>query len=170
MFDWLFLAGAASEIIVIEADITAVQMRWLQSILPHSYFIGMVRHAYAVVPALRLKEQYSIDRCAKQWARSNEAMLADAPFVRHFHLVRYEDFVTYPFDIVESIASFASLQVDPLQNAIQTGWRFGNTDTRTSTLRNANPELFTRLGPDDRAQVLIHCRLMLHTLGYSETP
>ncbi len=167
-FDWLALADPANEIIVVESDLPAVQMRWLQGIFSDSYFIGVVRNAYAVAAALRLKEGYAIDRCARQWARSNETMLADAPFVRNFHLVRYEDFVARPLEVTEKISGFAGLDQEPLRTIVKVGWRLGNTDTRPSTLRNANPELISALTAEDRALIATHASAVLVNLGYSE--
>jgi hypothetical protein len=153
-------------VIILESDLPAVQMRWLQVVIPNSRFIGVVRNGYAVAEGLRLKEGYGIERCARQWNTANEVMLQDASKVQHFMLVRYEDFVTQPMAIAEQLASFIGIDADPLRPLVVTGWCLGNTDQAPTTLRDANPELFTRLSPADVATIRGHAQPMLDELGY----
>jgi sulfotransferase family protein len=165
-FDWLHHAPVARPVMVVESDLHAVQMRWLQGIFPDARFIGMVRNGYAVAEGLRLKEGYAIERCARHWRRASELMLADARVVRAFHLVRYEDFVQRPREVAVALADFAGVDAAPLLRATELGWRLGNTDTSASRLRDANPELIDALEVADVQAITVTAFDMLQRLEY----
>ena len=165
-FDWLRYDPSPRPVMVVESDIPAVQMRWLQEVFPHACFIGMVRNGYAVAEGLRLKEGYAIERCARQWSLANYVMLADTKFVPAFRLVRYEDFVHWPRETALELADFVGLDAAPLVQATEQGWRLGNTDSAPSRLYDANGELIERLAPAEVDAVTTAAFDMLERLDY----
>jgi hypothetical protein len=167
MFDWLHYVGRPRSVIVLESDLPAIQMRWLQEAFPDTRFIGVVRNGYAVAQGLRLKEGYTIDRCARHWNVANTVMLRDAPYIRRFMLVRYENFVTDPMTVARDVASFIGIDPAPVYPRILSGWRLGNTDLQPSLLHDGNPALFAQLTPNDISTITTNARDMLTELGYS---
>ncbi len=166
VFDWLHYSRWPRRIILVESDLPAIQMRWLQKVFRNSYFIGVVRNGYAVAEAIRLKEGYSIERCARQWNVANKVMLKDATFVQNFRMMRYEDFVANPMRFVEELATFVGIDTAPLRPFVMNGWRLGNTDSSPSKLRNANSELIEQLSSDDIEDISATASEMLAYLGY----
>jgi hypothetical protein len=166
VFDWLTFNRRPNPIIVVESDVQAIQMRWLQHIFRRSCFVGVVRNGYAVAEALRLKEGYTIERCAMQWSTANDMMLADAQHVHNFMLVRYEQLVDDPRPTVERIARFIDVDPSPLMPFIVTGWPLGNGDPGPSPLRNANPDHLARLSPAEAETVTRVARGTLDALDY----
>ncbi len=166
-FDWLCYHRNPRRMLVLESDIPAIQMRWLQEVFPGAALVGVVRNGFSVAEGLRRKEGYSIDRCARQWATSTRIMLEDAPRLHRFHLVRYEDLVARPIEVVNSLCHFLGLDPDSLIPFIERGWRMGNTDRHVSILRDGNAELIRSLSRDDIARIAENASGMLVTLGYS---
>jgi hypothetical protein len=166
IFDWLTFNRRPKPVIVVESDVQAIQMRWLQHVFPHARFVAMVRNGYAVAEALREKEGYAIERCARQWSSANAQMLGDAPHVAHCMVVRYEDFVADPATVVAGLAEFMGLDAAPLERVIQRGWSLGNGTSRVSTLRDANGDMLARLSATDAAAITAVARPMLETLRY----
>jgi len=170
VFDWLTFRWRPGPVIVVESDLPAVQTRWLQAVLPTARFIGMVRNGYAVAQGLRLKEGFSIERCARQWSHATELMLDDAAVLRHFLLVTYEEFTAAPLATAARIAAFIGIDVEPVQPFIASGWRLGNDDRVGSALRNANAELIGALSAEDRTTVRRVAGRTLERLSYAIDP
>jgi hypothetical protein len=168
IFDWLHYYQAPHSTIVLESDIPAVQMRWLQEVFPNPAFICVVRDGYAVAEALRLKEGYVIERCARQWAVSNSAMLEDLPHIRRACLIRYEDFVEQPRQVVSQLCDFLQLDASPLLPLVEQGWLLGNVDRNRSRLRNCNQELTGTLTEAEIMAIRENAGPMLDRLGYLE--
>ena len=165
-FDWLHHARRARPLIVLESDLPAIQMRWLQQVFPDTRFIGVVRNGYAVAEGIRMKEGYPIDRCARQWSVANSVMLRDATLVRHFMLVKYETFVAEPMKVAGDVARFIGIDAAPLKPFAVNGWRLGNTDRQPSVLRDDNSTLLARLTPSEIGLIATNARDMLDRLGY----
>ena len=170
IFDWLSFHGQPRRVLVVESDLAAVQMRWLQGVFPDSRFIALVRNGYAVAEGIRLKEGYALERCARQWELANEILLRDAPQVRSFRAVAYEELVERPQPVVEQIADVAGVDPAPLWPVLRSGWRLGNTDRRLSALRNANHDLIGRLSPSEVDEVTRVAAPMLAHFGYRPPP
>ncbi len=165
-FDWLHYHRQPRRVIMIESDLSAVQMRWLQVVFPNARMIAMVRNGYAVAEALRLKEGYAIDRCARQWRVATMTMLADLPAIQRHKVVTYEAFTGDPQGVTEDICEFIGVDPSPLAQCLQSGWRLGNADLHASLLRNDNAELLGRLTRDEALAIQNAAGELLVRFGY----
>jgi hypothetical protein len=165
-FDWMRFPREDRPILVVESDLALAQMTWLQEVFPDPLFIGLVRNGYAVAEGIRLKEGYTLSRCARHWAEANRTMLRDAARVRRFELLTYERLTGDPRGTVRGLAGLLGLEPDELLSAVDSGWRLGNTDAGRSFVRDANAELVLRLTPEERGEIEAEAGEMLRRLGY----
>jgi hypothetical protein len=153
--------------LVIESDLAVSQISWLQEVFPDAAFVGIVRDGYAVSEAIRMKEGYAIERCARHWARVNEMLMRDAAGLRRFLPLRYEELARDPERTVERLAGFLGLDMEVVRPRVREGWRLGNTDSGPSRVRDANGELHARLTADDRRRIEAEAGETLARLGYA---
>jgi hypothetical protein len=73
-----------------------IRMRFLQAMFPNSLFLIVVRHPLAQSYATQKWSNTDIAELVEHWRVAHRRMLADLPFVNHWRLVRYEDFVEDP--------------------------------------------------------------------------
>jgi len=166
-FDWLHFYPRPRRVIMVESDLPAIQMRWLQEVFSNARLVAVVRNGYAVAEGLRMKEGYAIDRCARQWRLSTAVMLNDEPFIRAFHLVHYEEFVERPEAVTRKLCSFLGLDPSPLLPLLGSGWRLGNNDPTVSLLRDGNRELIGRLTSEELSVIRQNAADVLDRCGYT---
>lgn len=168
-YDWMSYRRFPRMVILVESDLAAAQMPWLQSMFRESYFVGIVRNGYAVSEGIRLKGGYSIERCARHWNAVNRVMLDDAKLIRNFRLVQYERFIEHPMEVVKDVASLIGIDPAPLQPVVQNGWFLGNEDKKPSKLRDANADLIDACEAISSEGVSTHAAEMLAHFNYSSS-
>ncbi len=166
-YDWLSYRRFPRMVILVESDLAAAQMPWLQSVFRESYFVGIVRNGYAVAEGIRLKEGYAIERCARHWNAVNRIMLGDAKLMRSFRLVQYERFIEHPMEAAKELAALIGIDPGPLEPFARTGWYLGNEDKKASRLRNANADLVQAYAASSIDKVAAHAAEMLAHFDYS---
>ena len=129
-------------------------MRWLQRAFPGAAFLGIVRNGFAVVEGIKRKGGKTVLRGARHWRKVNEIMLDDAKHVKKFLLVRYEDFVAAPREMLSRIAEFLNLQMDDIGSA------------RTS-IRDMNAWSIDRLDQAELRVITREAGDFLATMGYA---
>jgi len=89
-----------------------VRSPWLQHHFEPATFIGMIRNGYAVAEGTRRRKRrpVSIQRSARHWAKANEVMLEDSEKLERFLLVKYEDFVENPREVLARITGFLEIE------------------------------------------------------------
>jgi hypothetical protein len=125
-----------------------IRTRFLQAMFPGARFIIIVRHPIAVAYATKVWSRTSLRSLLRHWIRAHEHFLADAPFLDHVALVRYEDLVA---DLPREIAklevflglepSEGSWEVRPELNA--THYRRWGQQARRSRMPGL-PRLFAK--------------------------
>lgn len=145
-----------------KTPVNAARMRWLQEHFENAHFIAIVRNGYAVAEGIRRKAGHGLDLAAKQWARSNELMLADLPRVRRHRLIRYEQLTREPDAVLAEILTFLGLDADgatPTDHA----W---HVHREHSGIADMNPRSFAALSQEDRATIRREAAWMLDQLQY----
>ncbi len=87
------------------------------------YFILVTRNPYAIcyraatkvntLLNLQLPLRHRLVLAAQHWANSMQAVLTDAPTVRHFHILRFEDLLTSPEKEIKKVCEFLELTFKP---------------------------------------------------------
>ncbi len=156
--DWMLsMERPFNEIIVEKTTANAVRMTWLQKVFPNSYFIGVVRNAYAVTEGIRRKGKKSVERGAHHWNLVNKIMVNDAKLVDNFITIRYEDVVEKPQESLHNIANFIGLDIDDFKMEMR------------QHIRNFNSESISRLSKSDIETIQSIAEEMLEYYGYSES-
>jgi len=163
MQDWSALWGRGGRVFMDKSISNTTRMTWLDLNFPHSHFIGMVRNGYCVASGIRSKarpkgtaareigDRYPIALAGEQWVVSNRVMMRDAALVARFRLLRYEDLVSKPLEVVTDLWNFVGLPV-PRQRAIAGGIEiegraFAVEDMNAAAMRSLAREDVETLAP-----------------------
>lgn len=94
-----------------------IRTRFLQAMLPNSYFIVFMRHPIAVSLATwNWYKKYrvhwrSLSTIMENWLVSHEIFFKeDLPYLQHAHILKYEHFVTDPQGCISDIFGFLGLE------------------------------------------------------------
>lgn len=104
-----------------------LRMRFLQGVFPEARFIVVVRHPVPVTLATRrmLPRIYRIkasrQTALRHWATCHQLLLEDAPCIRNLFVLRYEDMVAAPAQVLGQAATFLGLDGDLDVTRIQSG-------------------------------------------------
>lgn len=83
-----------------------IRTRFLQAIFPKSYFIILMRHPIAVAYATQKMCRSDIPTLIKHWLVCHETFSRDKSYLKHFLILKYEDFVKEPERKLNRIQSF----------------------------------------------------------------
>lgn len=165
--EWLMRLDRSKPVFLEKSPPNGARTRWLQHHFENAHFIAIVRDGYAVAEGIRRKAEpfhlrngWPIELCARQWARSNEVLLEDAPHLKKILWVRYEDLAADPAGEVQRILEFLALSSSI---ELQRSWRVHEKDEPIS---NMNPDSIARLSSDDRALITREAGPMLKHFGY----
>jgi hypothetical protein len=142
-------------------------MRWLDRAFPRAFFIGVVRNGYAVAEGIKRKGGQTVHRAIRHWVRVNEHMLDDARVVRRFHLVRYEDFVAAPRQVLHDLVDFLGLDTRIVRAAPSSGATLAQL-WPAREVRDMNAASIARLSSDEKAIVAADAADLMTRFGYEE--
>jgi hypothetical protein len=137
------------------------RMEWLDRNFPNAYFVGIIRHPYAVSEGIRRKarprlqpariygERYPIELTARQWLVANELLHSNAQKVERFHMLRYEDLVADP--VIELGRIFRYIGVRETELSFSKGVL--TIGGRLREIRNMNGESIVRLSQEDVTKI-----------------
>jgi hypothetical protein len=94
-------------------------------------------------------------------------MLQDARAVRRFRLVRYEDFVATPHDVVLSLVKFLGIDTGSGGGALGEGAALAQPSPGQH-VRDMNAGSISRLSIDEKAVVAAEAADLMLRLGYAE--
>jgi len=169
-----------------------IQTRFLQAMFPASRFIVLTRHPLAVAYATRKWNHGSLYDLLRHWFHCHEVFEGDRTALQHVLLVRYEDLVDDPTNVLQRVYGFLGLPPQAPAVAVRGGvneryfdmWRSDRSSLRSRaytrflmdhfedraaaygyTLRLASPCDTT--SPRRAASVLAHCWCQIHRQGGS---
>jgi hypothetical protein len=154
---------ARRPVLLVKSPTDAARLRWLDRHFPNACFVAIVRDGYAVAEGIRRKTGHELAWAARQWARSNEIMLADLPATARHLLVTYEELAERPQETLARIHRFLDLAFDP-HPLLAREWR---VHERNSVIRNLNAESHARLSTRERRAVEREAGGLLRRLGYA---
>jgi len=129
-----------------------IRTRFLQALFPESRFVVLTRHPVAVALATRKWQPAPLARHLRHWIVCHEWYERDAPHLRDKVVVRYEDLVARPGEVMEGLWDFLGLPAIPLAVPVRQGvneryfaqWREGGRGLVRGRLR---ARLVRRLEP-----------------------
>ncbi|HEY3134461.1 MAG TPA: sulfotransferase [Blastocatellia bacterium] len=95
-----------------------VRARFLQAIFPRSMFIMITRHPIAVAYATQKWSGTSITSLIEHWLLCHERFLSDLPRLRKCFVIRYEDFVARPQEVMDEVYRFVGINSEPLNRDV----------------------------------------------------
>lgn len=98
-----------------------VRMRFLQALFPEARFIAVVRHPVPVTLATRRWTNASPQALLHHWALCHQLLLEDAPYIEKLLILRYEDMVASPAEVLGRAVAFLGLDVNVVVTGIQPG-------------------------------------------------
>lgn len=136
---WLPYWSDDRQLLVEKSPPNLIRTRFLQSLFPEARFVIVMRHPVAVsyatrkwttwLPALRrlgIANQrlphVSVDRLVRHWLLCHEAFEAARPALGdRVHVLRYEDFVDRPVEVLDRVYDFLGMESAPLSRTIRPG-------------------------------------------------
>lgn len=106
-----------------KSPVNLVRMRLLQSLLPLSQFVVVVRHPVAVAQAVAKWTGEDVATGVAYWEAAMAQVLGDLPYLHAALVLRYEDLVAAPGRAVERLAAFTGLPPAPPGEAVRDGNR-----------------------------------------------
>jgi hypothetical protein len=167
--EWGMRLNQSRPIFLEQTPANAARTRWLQEHFQNAYFIGIVRNGYAVAEGIvrkakpvHLKQGWSIEQAAYQWARSNEILCEDASHLEHFIWCKYEDLAENTEEEIQRILKFLEIS------------EFGGVDLskkwtvheREHEIKNLNNESIERLTQEQIDAISLVTKTMLLKFGY----
>jgi hypothetical protein len=120
-----------------------VRMRFLQALFPSASFIMVVRHPVIVsLSTKKWAKGASYDTLFDNWFAAHDIMRRDAPQIERLQIVKYEDLVLSPDDVLAETAEFLHLDGAIPSKSLQGG--------RSSSYEQTWDEWRTSLNPVPR--------------------
>ncbi len=154
-----------------KSPVNSLRMRWLGRVFPRARFVAIVRDGRVVTEGIsRRRAGIPLEQSARHWARLNELLLADAPHLRHFELVRYEDLVADPEGVLRHLLRF--LDLDPVRHDFDFAAPVAarNLDGEPTPIQDYNARGLARLDREALAAIDPILAPMMKRLGYPTSP
>jgi len=114
--EWAMRLDCSRPVLLEKSPPNSAKVRWLQKHFENAHFVGIVRNGYAVAEGIsrkaephHLEQGWPIAMSARQWARSNQLLKADADALDHFMWVRYEDLTADSGKVLNAICDFVGV-------------------------------------------------------------
>jgi len=124
--EWGSYYDLSKEVLLEKSPPNLVRSRFFQALFPHTCFVFIVRHPIPVALATRKWTNVSITQLLLHWHVAYSVMSMDLRYIKHYALIRYEDFVESPQAHLDKICDLVEVE------------RF----TPLETVANHNPEYY----------------------------
>lgn len=110
--------------LIVKSPADTLRARLIQAYFPDAYFIAIVRNGHAVSEGIVRKRKFDSERpqfeglhttikeAAEQWFRANVVVLSHLSHLQNYMIVRYEDLVADPGQVLRSVLKFCKLPAD----------------------------------------------------------
>jgi hypothetical protein len=176
MRDWRPWFSGSATVFVEKSISNILRMGWLEENFRPAMFVAIIRNGYAVSEGIQrharparysnayYKERYPIELCAGQWSESCFVLHQEAALRNHLKIIRYEDLVGRPVDILHDLWNWLELPhyeigFDKSEHTIiAPGFR--------NKLKNQNAKSISRLSPAEIEKIrpIIYSEMV--TFGY----
>jgi hypothetical protein len=118
---WAPYWDLSKSLLVEKSPPNLVRMRFLQTLFPESSFIVLIRHPIAVSYATRKWSETRPDSLIRHWLVCHEQFDQDRSFIDKLLVVRYEDFVLQPDEVLRKTFGFLELEPFPSTRHVKQG-------------------------------------------------
>ncbi|MEM8914523.1 MAG: sulfotransferase [Pseudomonadota bacterium] len=119
--EWGAYYDLDKRILLEKSPANILSTRFFQSLFPGARFVCIVRHPIAVGFSTHnwtRRSGVNLDQVMPHWATAHQIFLNDLAHLEHCMIIRYEDLVDMPEEIVERIYTFLGLPPQPLQQTV----------------------------------------------------
>jgi hypothetical protein len=107
--------------LITKSPADTLRARLIQAYFPDAYFVAIVRNGYAVSEGIVRKRKSdpgrprfeglytTIEEAAEQWFRANVIVASHEKFLRRYKIIKYEDLVEEPKNVLSSVLEFCEL-------------------------------------------------------------
>ena len=174
--DWAPWLDSSCQVFMDKSISNAARIPWLDRNFDNAYFIGIQRDGYCAAEGIRRKARargealqqtgtvYPIEMAGEQWVAANERLLEAANTVARFRMIKYEDLISDPVDMLGKVWTFLGLDL-PHMEALRDGLIIGQNTYHIE--QNNNTQSHARLSDDDVRRLTPVIRDMQERLGYS---
>jgi len=107
---WLPYWDSSRPVLLEKSPPNLLRTRLLQALFPPAHFVLIIRHPIAVAEATLKWSNSSLASLVQHWAHCHRLLLEDAPTLRKVVLVRYEDLVERPAEVLGRVLEFLGLE------------------------------------------------------------
>jgi hypothetical protein len=138
MKEWSKYWDLSKQILVEKTPMNLIQTRFLQEMVPNSYFINIIRHPLCAVRALYKWNNYNwiTETALNNWISGYDILYSDMKFLKNHLLIRYEDFAENPNRIIREIEYLIDEELNIPINVI-------------NNINNQNDKYLTKQIPED---------------------
>jgi Sulfotransferase family len=173
--DWSIFWKRGASIFLDKSVANTARVSWLREVFPEARFVGIHRNGYCIAEGLHrraqppkwYREKYGSDRyrledTGRQWLWANSDMIDAFGTDPNCKLIRFEELIERPVDVLESIFSF--INVAP--GAMRVDGRNLSLAGRSFDIRDPNPSSLARLSESEMDRLDAIIGPMMDRLGY----
>ena len=112
--EWMRYWDAEAPILMEKSPPNLVRTRFLQALFPESWFVVILRHPLAVAYATRKWSKTRIKSLVEHWLLCHERFESDRERLRRLLVLKYEDFVVNPQEVLDRICAFIDAPAVPV--------------------------------------------------------
>jgi hypothetical protein len=111
--DWARYWDLEKPVLLEKSPPNLIRTRFLQALFPNSYFLVLLRHPLAVSYATQKWSGTSLEALIEHWLVCHDRFLEDKSHLQRVLVLRYEDFVSAPRSVLETIYGFLRIPAHP---------------------------------------------------------
>ena len=116
--EWGAYYDLSKRVLLEKSPPNLVRSRFLQSLLPNSLFVFIIRHPVAVALATQKWSKTSFTELLLHWYLAHDRLLEDLTKLDNYLMFRYEDFILSPGFYVQQISQAVSIDYYPPTEAV----------------------------------------------------
>lgn len=117
--EWSNYLDLSKEYIVEKSPPNIIRTRFLQSLFPKSKFIIILRDPIAVSFATKRWSDGSTSELIEHYLKAYEKLKEDLKYLKSWHMIKYEDLISYPQKTVDEIFNYLELDTIEIKHEIK---------------------------------------------------
>jgi len=117
--EWSSYLDISKDYIVEKSPPNIIRTRFLQNLFPKSKFIIILRHPLAVSYATKRWSDGSTSELIEHYLKSYEILTKDLRYLKNWHIIKYEDFISSPQKTIDTIFNYLELESISIKQKIK---------------------------------------------------
>jgi len=117
--EWSKYLDTSKKYLLEKSPPNIIRTRFLQKLFPKSKFIIILRHPIAVSFATKKWSDGSTSELIEHYLKSYEIFTEDLKYLNHWHIIKYEDFISYPQKIIDEIFNYLEIESISIKQKIK---------------------------------------------------